>query len=209
MKLLNENQDIKDQYGHSIPFNYKTTSNYYIVVGIMYFIAFIITILNALFSEICFVCIDLFIFLLLIDFMCAAIAFAMIIIGIRRNTFNSQGKPVFEDNFLSRIPRIILGLKKHTFQYENSNIEFSDKYYSSKSYLILASITGFIPLGIGLYTFVMMGNFILLLWGIIVETFVLFPDILDNVLPFNLKTLKGYAILYIMPIVSIIVTFSV
>ncbi|PWL07780.1 hypothetical protein MSCUN_13110 [Methanosphaera cuniculi] len=187
-----------------------TTSNYYIVVGIMYFIAFIITILSALFSEICFICIDLFIFLLLIDFMCAAIAFAMIIIGIRRNTFNSQGKPVFEDNILSRIPKIVLGLKKHTFRYKNdSNIEFSDKYYSSKSYLILASITGFIPLGIGLYTFVMMGNFILLLWGIIVETFVLFPDILDNVLPFNLKTLKGYALLYIMPIVSIIVTFTI
>lgn len=92
---------LKDQNGHSIPFNYKTTSNYYIVVSIMYFIVFIITILNAFFSEICFVCIDLFIFLLLIDFMCAAIAFAMIIIGIRRNTFNSQGKPVFEDNFLS------------------------------------------------------------------------------------------------------------
>lgn len=38
---------------------------------------------------------------------------------------------------------------------------------------------------------------------------VLFPDILDNVLPFNLKTLKGYALLYIMPIVSIIVTFTI
>lgn len=152
---------------------------------------------------------DILVILLFIDFMFSALAFAMIIVGIRNKTFDVHGLPVLEDNIISRAFKIIHGIHDYKFRYRNdSNIEFKDKYYASKPYIILGFLTGFIPFGFGIYALILMGNTLLLIWGIIVELFVLFPDILDNILPFNLKTLKGYTLLYIMPIISIIATFT-
>lgn len=169
--------------------DFKITNNYYILVDILYFISFIIALIYLHLVNL------KYNYLFVSSFFISYI-YATLILSLRKNTFNEYGLPAYVDFFIFKLWRGYYNLKRY-----DENIKYDDKYYSFGSYLIISLAMGFIPTSFGLVALLEIGTPILLFWGILGQTIVLFPDKLDKILPFNFKKWTGgtFLLLFIIP----------
>ncbi|WP_308573912.1 hypothetical protein [uncultured Methanosphaera sp.] len=91
----------------------------------------------------------------------------------------------------------------------DTDINYTDKYYSYNSYLMISCVVGFIPTIGGVVSLFIGVIPILLLWGLFMQTLVLFPDKYDKILPLNFKKWSGAIFLLLLVIPSYIITFYI
>ncbi|WP_304125870.1 hypothetical protein [Methanosphaera cuniculi] len=195
IKLIENHMD----YGNTILNNFLgfiPSSNYYVFVGGIYLICFLISCIfyNSILNK------ELFGFsVFLLPFF-----YAGFILSLRKNTFHPNGLPILTEFYLFKIYRMVYGIPRM-----DTDIDYTDKYYSYNSYLMISCVVGFIPTIGGVVSLFIGVIPILLLWGLFIQTLVLFPDKYDKILPLNFKKWSGAIFLLLLVIPSYIITFYI
>ena len=181
---------------------FEVTPSYWKLFGSSYFIASATIILLDRFKILIMpevtLCISLFM-------MC--IIYPMVVVGLRKNTFNSFGLPNLSDFFIFKLWRWRYKELEVLYRRNKKYIDFNDKYYSSLSYICIASIVGFFPIIQGFSALIYHGVPFIVAFGIFMQTIVLFPDVWDKIMPLNFKKWTGGTFLVLLAITSWYLSF--
>ena len=84
-----------------------------------------------------------------------------------------------------------------------------DNYYSSNTYNMLSAFVGFFPTMGGTVFLILGYTPYILLFGLFIQTLVLFPDVISKVIPLDFKKWEGILLLALLAIPSWIIAFHI
>lgn len=117
--------------------------------------------------------------------------------------------PLFMLSFI--YATFITSLRRNTFHVDVLNSKncliTPDNYYSSNTYNMLSAFVGFLPTIVGTLSLISGYTSYILLFGLFMQTIVLFPDIISKVIPLDFKKWEGKLLLALLAIPSWIITF--
>lgn len=112
--------------------------------------------------------------------------YASFILSLRRNTFHPNGVPTL-----------------------SGYVETNDKYYSYNTYQMMSTCVGFFPTACGGVFLVIGITPLIFLWGLFMQTIVLFPDVMGKIVPLDFKKWEGVIFLLLFSIPSWVISFYV
>lgn len=107
----------------------------------------------------------------------------------------------------------ITSLRRNTFHVDVLNSKncliTPDNYYSSNTYNMLSAFVGFFPTMGGTIFLILGYTPYILLFGLFIQTIVLFPDVISKVIPLDFKKWEGILLLALLAIPSWIIAFHI